>query len=56
MKNRFCWCVGVSGKGRVNGECKEGGIRSVYFIYVCENRMMKLVEVILSRGEMGEGK
>jgi hypothetical protein len=29
---------------------KEGEIRLTYFIYLCENRIMKLVEIILNKG------
>jgi hypothetical protein len=43
--------VGASGRGRkVNGEDEGGRIWFTYFAYLYENRAMKLVEIILSRG------
>jgi hypothetical protein len=44
------------GGGRVTGEVERGRIRSLYFIYLYENRTIKLVEIILSTGEEGEGE
>jgi hypothetical protein len=41
--------MGGSGGG-VNGEDKRRGIWLMFFIYLYENRTMKLVEIILSRG------
>jgi hypothetical protein len=36
-------------EGRVNGEGEGGRIWSMPFIYLCENRMMKPAEIILSK-------
>jgi hypothetical protein len=48
--------VSSSGRGRVNGEDKGGYTWSMYFIYLYEKRTLKLVEVILSKGEREEGE
>jgi hypothetical protein len=42
--------VDISQRKKVNGEKEGGGKRLIYFIYLHENRTMKLVEIILSRG------
>jgi hypothetical protein len=42
------------GGNRVSEEGEGGGTRSMYFMYVYENRTIKLVEIILSRGEGGK--
>jgi hypothetical protein len=39
-----------------NGEGEEEEIKPMYFLYLCENRTMELVEMILSRGEGREGE
>jgi hypothetical protein len=44
------------GRGTVNGEGEQGGIRLMDFIYLYENRMMKLFEIILSIGEGDKGE
>jgi hypothetical protein len=44
------------GGGRENGEGEKEGIRSMCFIYLYENRTMKLVELILRWGVRGEGE
>jgi hypothetical protein len=44
------------GGGRVNGEGEWRAIRSMYFAYLYENRIMKFVEIILSMREGGEGE
>jgi hypothetical protein len=49
-QNRSCLVVG---EGWVNRE-DEGGLKWwMYFVYRPENRIMKLVEIILRRGEGG---
>jgi hypothetical protein len=40
----------------VNEEGKGGWIRSIYILYLNRNRTMKLVEIILSKGEGDEGE
>jgi hypothetical protein len=42
------------GEGRVNRLGEGGGMSSIYFIYLYEDRTMKLVEIILSKGGEGE--
>jgi hypothetical protein len=35
----------------VNGEGEGGQIRSLYFVYLCENITIKPIEIVLRRGE-----
>jgi hypothetical protein len=48
----------VVGGWRVNGKGEGERTRSIYFIYLCENRTMKQGEIILSvyAGEGDEGQ
>jgi hypothetical protein len=39
--------------GKINREGEGGQIWWMYFVYVYENRIMKLVEVVLRRGRRG---
>jgi hypothetical protein len=39
------------GGGRINGEGEGERTESICFIYLYENRIMKFVEIILSRGK-----
>jgi hypothetical protein len=41
------WGWVLVGRGRINGEGEGEGIRSMYFIYLYENRTMKF-EIILT--------
>jgi hypothetical protein len=49
------WAV-VGEGGKINGEGEGAGIRSMYFICLYEDITMKLIKIILSRGEGGEGE
>jgi hypothetical protein len=40
----------------VNEEGKGGWVWSIYIIYLNQNRTMKLVEIVLSKGEGDEGE
>jgi hypothetical protein len=40
----------------VSGEGKGGRIWSIYLIYLCENRTMKPIKIVLRRGEGNEGE
>jgi hypothetical protein len=42
------------GRWRVNGEGEEGQIWWMYFVYVNENRITKLVEIVPRRGRRGD--
>jgi hypothetical protein len=53
-KQVLLWRVACSGRERINGEGEEGGIRSIYFLYLCENRTLTLVEIILNSGAVRE--
>jgi hypothetical protein len=43
-------------KGRVNEKGEGGGVWLMFFIYLYENRTMKLVGIILSRGKGDKGE
>jgi hypothetical protein len=48
--------VNNSGRGRVSREVEGERIRSMYFIYLYENRTMNSIGIVLSRGVEDEGK
>jgi hypothetical protein len=48
--------MGTSRRGRVNREGEEKGVWLMCFIYLYENRIIKLVEIVLSRNEGIEGE
>jgi hypothetical protein len=43
--------VGISGREEGKWTCQQEGIRLMYFIDLYEKRTMKLVEIILRKGE-----
>jgi hypothetical protein len=49
---------GISGRRRMNGEGKGRRIQSMHFVYAYEDKILKLVKVILSggKGEEDEGE
>jgi hypothetical protein len=46
----------IVGVGRMNGEGDGGQISLCTFIYMYENRTMKTVEIVSSRGKRHEGE